>query len=315
MQPRRPSPLPSWPSGRPSRLVRRVDRPVVAELLGDHRVGLVPAALVFEERLDLLIDGRVHEHGEDRRRGAVDRHRDARLRVAEVEAGVELLHVVERADAHARIADLAVDVGPLVGVAAVERDAVERRREPLGGEAEADEVEAAVRPLGRALAGEHPRRVLARALEREDAGGEGEVAGEVFEEREAEPLAGVLGARQRDARHLRPAQRLVRQRLADFAPAHGVDEFVLPVLRGEVVPVVEDAAAAAVELVPPVVGHLAEAGSRAPRGPRAASRRPAPARPSPAPTSGRGRPGLRRSCGSRGRRRRSRRGSAGASAG
>ena len=47
--------------------------------------------------------------------------------VAQVEARVELLGVVERADRHARVADLAADVGALVRIAPVERDASRRR--------------------------------------------------------------------------------------------------------------------------------------------------------------------------------------------
>ena len=44
---------------------------------------------------------------------------------------VEHLHVVERGDRHAGVADLAVDVGALVGVDAVQRDRVERGRQAL----------------------------------------------------------------------------------------------------------------------------------------------------------------------------------------
>ena len=49
---------------------------------------------------------------------------------AQVEARVEHLHVVERGDRHARIADLAVDVRALVRIAAVERHRVEGGGEP-----------------------------------------------------------------------------------------------------------------------------------------------------------------------------------------
>ena len=117
-----------------------------------------------------LVDRGVEEHREDRRRRAVDRHAHRRRRVRQVEARVQHLHVVERRDRHARGADLAVDVGPLVGIGAVERHRVERsrqsrRRLPVG-----EQVEATVRARRVALAGEHPGRVLALALEREHAG-------------------------------------------------------------------------------------------------------------------------------------------------
>src|SRR3546814_6728839 len=45
----------------------------------DLRFGVGPALRVFlEVFLDLLVDGAVHEHRQDHRRGAVDGHRHAR---------------------------------------------------------------------------------------------------------------------------------------------------------------------------------------------------------------------------------------------
>ena len=54
-------------------------------------------------------------------------------RIAQVEAVIERLHVVQRRDRNAGVADLAVDVGPLVGVPAIERDRVEGGRQAFGG--------------------------------------------------------------------------------------------------------------------------------------------------------------------------------------
>ena len=45
--------------------------------------------------LDLLVDRGVHEERQDRRRRSVDGHRHRGGRLAQIEAGVELLHVVE----------------------------------------------------------------------------------------------------------------------------------------------------------------------------------------------------------------------------
>src|SRR3546814_19604444 len=71
-----------------------------------------PALRVFlEVFLALLVDGAVHEHRQDHRRGAVDGHRHAGGGRAQVEAGVEILHVVERGDVDAGVADLAVEIG------------------------------------------------------------------------------------------------------------------------------------------------------------------------------------------------------------
>ena len=71
---------------------------------------------------------------------------------AEVESGEELLHVVDRADGNAALADLAVDVGRIVGVFAVEGHAVKGRGKPLGVVVLAEIMKAPVRPLRRPLA-------------------------------------------------------------------------------------------------------------------------------------------------------------------
>jgi hypothetical protein len=49
------------------------------------------------------------------------------LGIAEIEAGVELLGIIQRADRDAGVADLAVDIRALVRVLAVERHRVEGR--------------------------------------------------------------------------------------------------------------------------------------------------------------------------------------------
>ena len=46
-------------------------------------------------------------HRQDDRRRAVDRHRGGKIRRAEIEAGVEPLHVLDGVDRHAALADLA----------------------------------------------------------------------------------------------------------------------------------------------------------------------------------------------------------------
>ena len=166
--------------GQSAVLVWLVNRPVFAEFVLDALSGRVPTAVLLKEVLDLLVDGRVEEHRQDRGRGPVDRHRDRCRGGAQVEARIELLHVVQRGDRDAGGAHLAVDVGAWVGVAAVQRDAVEGRRQPLGGQAEADEVKPLVGAFGRSLAREHARRVLPFPLQRKDAGREGKLARQVL---------------------------------------------------------------------------------------------------------------------------------------
>ncbi len=135
---------------------------------------------------DLTGDGGVEEEGQDGRRRTVDGHGHRGRGVAQVEAGVELLHVLDGAHRDAALADLAVDVGPPVRVLAVEGHGVEGRGQALGGLAVGQVVEALVGAGGPALAGEHAGRVLLGALEGEHAGGVGELSGDVLQEEVAQ---------------------------------------------------------------------------------------------------------------------------------
>ena len=170
-------------------------------------VGVGGAAVLGLEGVDLLVDHRVEEHGEDRRGRSVDRHRHRGGRGAQVEAVVEHLHVVEGADRHAGVADLAVDVGSLGRVEAVQGDRVEGGGEPGGRRVLGQEVEAAVGAEGVALAGEHAGRVLVVALEREHPGGEREAAGQVLGAHEGDQVAVVGEGRHRDSWHEGARQR------------------------------------------------------------------------------------------------------------
>ncbi len=177
-------------------------------------------ALLLDPLLALLVDRGVQEEAEQHRRRTVDRHRHRRRRIGEVEAGVELLGVVDAGDRHARVADLAVDVRPVVGILAVERDRVERRRQPLGRQPARDVVEALVGALGAALAGEHARRVLALALEREDARGVREVARRRLAQEPGEDVAPVLVGGERHLGDLEVRERLAGQVELDHLVAH-----------------------------------------------------------------------------------------------
>ena len=194
--------------------------------VGEHRLdpplGRVPLPDRAQVLLDLLIDRGVHEEREDDRRRAVDRHRDRGRRRAEIESRVEPLRVVDGGDRDARVADLAVDVGPRMGILAVQRDRVERGREAHGGLAGREVVEAAVRLLGRALAREHPDRVLARAAIRVDAGRVRVRARQVLGLEEAQLVAPAGEARRRDLGDAQPAQRVAVVVAGDRPAAHVV---------------------------------------------------------------------------------------------
>ena len=90
-------------------------------------------------------------------------------------------------------------------------------------------LEAAVGAEGIALAREHARRVLAFALEGEDAGGERERAGHVLHPQPLQDLAVVLVARQRDLADLRAGQRRGGERRADLLVADLHDVLVAAV--------------------------------------------------------------------------------------
>ena len=184
------------------------------------------ARLPLGERGDLLVDRGVEEERQHGGRRTVDGQRHRRRRGDEVEAVEELRHVVEGRDRDARRADLAVDVGTRIGVAAVEGDGVEGGGEAGRVVAAAEDLEATVGPRRVALAGEHPRRVLVVALEREDARGEGVVAGQVLVAPERHQLAVVGEAGERDARDRVAAERLLGQPGVDLLVAHHDDLLV-----------------------------------------------------------------------------------------
>ena len=56
------------------------------------------SAVVGLELVNILVNGRVHEHRQDAGRRAVDGHADAGGRAAQIEPAVEHLHVVQRGD-------------------------------------------------------------------------------------------------------------------------------------------------------------------------------------------------------------------------
>ena len=93
------------------------------------------AAIVDFEFFQILIDGGVHEHGQDRRRRTVDGHGHAGAGVAQVKAAVQHFHIVQGGNADTRVAHLAVNVWTRIGVIAVQRDRVKGRGQAFGGHA------------------------------------------------------------------------------------------------------------------------------------------------------------------------------------
>ena len=191
-----------------------------------HSARVRPAVVLSRERVHLLVDRGVEEHGQHDGRRAVDGHGDRRVGCAELEAAIEHLDVVQGADADPRGAHLAVDVGPDVRVEAVEGDRVEGGRQALGLVVGREHLEAPVGARRVALAGEHARGVLIRPLEREDAGGEREAAGDVFRAHPAVDLGRILEPGQDDLGDAGVRKGLRVERQPDLALTDHVDQLI-----------------------------------------------------------------------------------------
>ena len=212
--------------------VAAVDRHVAARAAFDLGARPLQAAGLPEVTLYLLVDRGVHEESQDGRRRAVDRHRYGGRRIAQVEARVKTLHVVDGGDRNPGVADLAPDVRPQARIRAVERDRVERRGQAVRRLPARHEVEAPVRALGDPLAREHPGRFLAASPVGVDARGVGVGAGQVVLHQEAQQVAPVRILGQRQLRHPQVAQRrdvvvardlAAADRVAVLVSARGVD--------------------------------------------------------------------------------------------
>ena len=172
------------------------------------------------ELRDLLVDRGVHEHGQQHRRRPVDGHRNRGARGTEVEAVVQHPHVFKRADGHAGIADLAVNVGALGRIPAIERDRVKGRRQAVCGHALRQALEAAVGAECVAFTGEHARGVFTFALERKHARRKRKIAGQIFLHQETQQLTLIPEAGQGDLAHLGARQRFGGEHGGQFLVAH-----------------------------------------------------------------------------------------------
>ena len=102
-------------------------------------------------------------HREDDRRGTVDGHRGGEIRRAERETIEEALHVLDRVDGHAAFADLA-EHSVSIAVESVQRRPVECCAETDRALMLREKMEARVRVLREAEAGEETRRFFGRDI-------------------------------------------------------------------------------------------------------------------------------------------------------
>ena len=223
------------------------------------------AAVLLLELHHLLIDGGVHEHGQNHRRRPVDGHGHRGGRRAQVESRVQHLHVVERRDGYAGIAHLAVDIRAQIRIPAVEGHRIEGRGQAVRGHALGHPLEALIGAERIAFAGEHARRVLAFALECEHAGRVRIGARNVFLQQEAQHLALVLEARQRHLADLAARQRFVRELGADLLVADLHDILGLRVQLLRFRPLFQQLGRRRVEFRAFRRDQLAETGNRPPR--------------------------------------------------
>ncbi len=195
---------------------------------GARRIGLLRggfAAQFAAQRFHLLVDRGVHEHGQNRGRGAIDRHAHTGGGAAQIKAAVQNLHVIQRGDAHARVAYLTVDVGPRVRVIAVERDRIKSGGQALGRHAVAEQLEAGVGAKRVTFARKHARGVFVLAFERKRSRRVGVVTRQVIEHQPLQDVALVVVDGQADFADFRTTQRCGGQRRADFFVPHGDHEF------------------------------------------------------------------------------------------
>ncbi len=130
---------------------------------GDLLCSGVPTARAMQVLLDALIDRGVHEHCQNHRRRTVDGHRHRGRGRAQVEARIELLHVIERCDRDSRVAGAAVNVRPRIGVFTVQRRRIECSRQPRRAVSAGQIVEAPVGAFRRPLPCKHARGILSLA--------------------------------------------------------------------------------------------------------------------------------------------------------
>ena len=184
--------------------------------------------------LALLIDRRIHKEREQDGCGPVDRHAHRSPGIAEVEAAVEFLRIIDGGNADAGIADLSIDIGTIVGVFAVKGDGVECRTEADCGLTGADIVKTFVGALGAAFAREHPGGILFRSFQREYACREREFAGEILLYSPAEDISPIGETGYGDLRDFQVRKRLAVEGLFYRLSAHFVFEIFafIPVARG-----------------------------------------------------------------------------------
>ena len=195
--------------------------------------------MLLSEPLHLLVDRGIQEKSQDRRRRAVDGHRDGGIGITQVKAVVEGLHIVQGSDGNAGIADLAVDIRPFIRVKSVQGHRIECRRQAFGLGMFRQFPEAPVGPERVSLSGKHASRVLILPLERKYTGGIGEIAGQVFPHQPAQQFPVIRITGQHDPGHHRAGKRGVRGLRPEIPVPHPCDVLISLVLLPDGGPPVE----------------------------------------------------------------------------
>ena len=145
------------------------------------RFGRIGVAAVFLFKfIQLLVDGGIEEEGQEDRRRPVDRHGDAGIGGAEIKALVELFHILQGADADAAFADFPKDVRLFGRVFAIQGEGIEGGAQALGVIILGQVMKPGIGLLRRAFPGELPLGVFPFPAKLKDAGGIGEIAGQML---------------------------------------------------------------------------------------------------------------------------------------
>ena len=92
----------------------------LSHFLGFGFIGFPPFFRV--KLVDLLIDGRIHEHGKDNRGRAINGHGDGSCRRAEIKTIIEQLDIVKGTDTYPGCAYFPVDIRAFCRIPTVQRD-------------------------------------------------------------------------------------------------------------------------------------------------------------------------------------------------
>ena len=156
------------------------------------------SAFALDECLLLLVDGDIQEHRQYDRRGAVDGHGNRCVRVAKIESVIQHPQVIQGGNRDSGIADLAVNVRPLIRVTTVQGHRIEGSGQSFGAGMFRQLLEPAPGFECVPFSCEHPGRGFAVTLEWKDPCGKREPAGQIVQHHPSGKFSLIVEFRQGD---------------------------------------------------------------------------------------------------------------------